>query len=94
MMPPAPPNWDDLLGQVVVLDASSPYVYVGRLAGRQGDFLLLEDVDAHDLRDAQTTREKYVLDCRKFGVHPNRKWAWIGLREVVGVSRLTDVIEC
>jgi hypothetical protein len=88
------PNWDALIGQVVVVDTSSPYVYLGVFSGRQGDFLLLADADAHDLRDTQTSREKYVLDCRRFGVHPNRKWVWVSLREVVGVSRLVDVVEC
>lgn len=86
------PSWQDLFGELVVLDLASPYVYLGRLIQRQGDFLVLQDADAHDLRDTETTREKYVLACRGHGISANRRWVWVSLREVVGVSRLDDVM--
>jgi hypothetical protein len=92
MRPSHPPQWKDLFGELVVLDLASPYVFLGRLVERQDEFLLLADADAHDLRDTQTTREKYVLACRGHGINPNRRWAWVSLREVVAVSRLNDVI--
>ncbi len=88
----ASPIVEALQGQTVVLDLASPFVYVGRLAGVRGSFLVLEDADAHDLRDAQSTREKYVREIRQHGVHPNRGRVWVGLREIVGISRLEDVI--
>lgn len=88
----AAPVWQDLMGRSVVIDTSSPYVYLGRLVDRQGDFLVLQDVDAHDLRDTQTTREKYVLDARQLGITPNRHWTWVSMREVVAISRLEDVL--
>lgn len=88
----AAPSFDDLLGQTVVLDLSSPYVYVGRLAETRGEFLLLADADVHDLRDSVTTREKYVLAVRGHGVSANRRWVWVSRREVVGISRLEDVV--
>lgn len=86
------PSWSELFGSVVVLDLASPYVYLGRLVEQQGDFLVLADADSHDLRDTQTTREKYILNSRTHGLSPNRRWAWVSLREVVGVSRLEDVL--
>jgi len=92
MEPSVVPSWQELFGQLVVLDLASPYVFLGRLVERQGEFLLLADADAHDLRDTQTTREKYVLASRGHGINPNRRWAWVSLREIVGVSRLDDVI--
>ena len=84
--------WEHLAGQCVVLDMSSPWVYLGRLVQRQAEFLLLEQVDAHDLRDTRTTRERYVLECRRHGVQANRDRAWVNLRDVVGVCRLEDVL--
>ncbi len=84
--------WDELKGAQVVLDLECPFVYVGRLLGVAGGYLLLEDADAHDLRDTPTTREKYILDCRRCGVSPNRRQVWVSLRQIVGVSRLEDVI--
>ncbi|HVU87456.1 MAG TPA: hypothetical protein VHD36_09040 [Pirellulales bacterium] len=84
--------WSQLAGHEVVLDLASHYVVLGRLLTAGADFLELQSVDVHDLRDTQTTREKYVLDCRLHGIRPNRGRAWINLREVVGISRLADVL--
>jgi hypothetical protein len=84
--------WSHLLGHEVVVDLASPYVVLGRLLATPHGFLELEHVDVHDLRDTQTTREKYVLECRLHGIRANRGRVWISLREVVGVSRLADVL--
>lgn len=84
--------WQSLHGHVVVIDMASPYVCIGRLVNEQAGYLHLEDVDLHDLRDTSTTRERYVLECRLHGVRCNRMQVWINLRDVVGVSRLEDVI--
>lgn len=86
------PIFDALFGELVVLDLSSPFVILGRLVERQGEFLVLEDADVHDLRDTQTTREKYVLASCGHGISPNRRWTWVSLREVVAISRVEDVI--
>lgn len=88
----AAPSFDDLLGQTVVIDLSSPYVYIGRFVEVKGEFLLLSDADVHDLRDTATTREKYILAVRGHGVNANRRWVWVNRREVVGISRLEDVV--
>lgn len=86
------PKFEQLFGELVVLDLSSQFVYVGRLIELQGDFLVLAEADAHDLRDSATTREKYVLAARDHGINVNRRWVWVSRREVVGVSRLADVV--
>lgn len=82
----------ELMGELVVVDARSPYVFLGRLVGESSKFLTLEDVDIHDLRDTTTTREQYVLNVRAHGIRPNRRHSLINLQEVVGISRLEDVI--
>jgi hypothetical protein len=92
MIAPVDPLLPQLIGQEVVIDLASPYVVLGRLVVARHDFLELSEVDVHDLRDTQTTREKYVLDCRRHGIRPNRGRVWISLREVVGISRLSDVL--
>lgn len=84
--------WTQLIGHEVVLDLASPFVVLGKLTAAHRDYLELEQVDAHDLRDTQTTREKYVLECRLHGVRPNRGRAWISLREIVSISKLADVL--
>jgi len=86
------PQFEHLFGEVIVVDLASPFVYLGRLVETRGDYLLLADADAHDLRDTATSREKYVLDARNHGVNANRRWVWVSQREIVGISRLDDVV--
>lgn len=83
---------EQLLGETVVIDTASPYVYLGKLVAVTAVSIELAEADCHDLRDTQTNREKYVLDCRVHGVSPNRKRAWVRLDDVVGWCRLADVI--
>ncbi len=85
-------GWSEWIGQTVVLDIASPYVYLGRLVRSDDRFLLLEEVDVHDLRDTAISREKYVLDSRRDGIRANRHQAWVALREIVGISKLDDVV--
>ena len=86
------PAFQELVGEWVVLDMGSPFVYLGRLVEHQGDYFVLADADAHDLRDTATTREKYVLAARGHGLNANRRWVWVSVRDVVGISRLDDVV--
>lgn len=88
----ATPQFEQLFGELVVIDLSSPYVYLGRLVESQGDYLLLSDADVHDLRDTATTREKYVLAARGHGINANRRWTWVSRGQIVGISRLDDIL--
>lgn len=89
------PTWDHLWGQTVVLDLESQFVYVGQLVKQELEYLVLRNADAHDLRDTPTTtREQYLLQCRRHGVVPNREWVWVSTRQIVAVSRLEDVAVC
>jgi len=81
----------ELWGQQVVLDMAAPYVFVGQLAGEDSQYLILEDADAHDLRDTSTTRDLYVLDCRRHGIQANRKRVFVQKSQVVSLSKLEDV---
>lgn len=81
-----------LVDHDVVIDLASPFVIVGRLTSLTPDSLVVEEVDVHDLRDTTTTRERYVIECAQHGVRPNRRKAWISRRDVVAISRLTDVV--
>ena len=80
------------IGKAVVVDVSSPYVYLGTLLGGDRQFLRLGDVDVHDLRDTSTTREEYVLTARRFGVSANRQQTLLRMEEVVGLSPLQSVL--
>ncbi|MDA7980208.1 MAG: hypothetical protein MPJ50_15695 [Pirellulales bacterium] len=82
----------NLVGEIIVVDTASPYVYVGRLQSLTSFSIELNEADCHDLRDSLTNREKYVMDCRVHGVSPNRQRTWVRMDEIVGWCRLNDVI--
>ncbi len=81
----------ELLEQEVVLDLQSMYVCLGRLAGYDHRYLVIEEADVHDLRETTTTREKYILDSKNYGIRANRSRVLINLNEVVAISLLQDV---
>jgi len=83
----------DLIGQRVVIDLSSPYVCLGTLRAVSELFLELEDADVHDLRDTRTTRENYVVASLRTGIKTNRNKVLIARGEIVAVARLKDVID-
>jgi len=83
---------DALVGREVVLDVSSQYVYVGKLARVDAKYIVLEQADVHDLRDTTTTRENYIVDSRRLGVRTNRERVLVRLEEIVSISALDDVI--
>ncbi len=92
MANPATFPWSEYVGQFVVLDMCSPYVILGLLQEARADWLVMGDVDVHDLRDTTTTREKYILDSRMHGIRSNRRRATVRLSDVVSISKLEDVL--
>lgn len=84
---------DEFIGEDVVIDVESQYVFLGRLEKIRPGWLTLRQADVHDLRDSKTTRELYVLDSRTDGIRVNRKKVVIPSDQVVSVSLLEDVIE-
>jgi small nuclear ribonucleoprotein (snRNP)-like protein len=86
-------GWEALAGQVVVVDTDSMFVYIGTLTEVDDQFVTLVNVDAHDVREAKSTKEQYVIDTKKYGVNPNRKEIKVRKAVVVSVSRLSDVVD-
>lgn len=83
---------ESLCGHEIVIDVSSPFVFLGTLDRVAPTFLILVEADAHDLRETSTTREAYVLDAARHGISANRKQVWVRRDEIVCVSRITDLI--
>jgi len=84
---------DYMLGKDVVIDTTTPLIYIGRLAEVGEHFITLEDVDVHDTTEGSSTKEVYCIDAKKFGIKKNRKRVLVVKRVVVSVSLLEDVIE-
>ncbi len=83
----------ELIGNNVVVDAESLFVFIGHLSEVRDRTLVLTDADVHDLRDSKTTRELYVLDSKVHGIRANRKRVLIPLNQIVSVSLLSDVVQ-
>ena len=84
--------YDQLQGREVVIDVSSQYVYLGKLAVCDDKYVVLDKADVHDLRDTTTTREVYVVDSRRLGIRANRERVFVSTAEIVSISALEDVI--
>ncbi len=84
---------EQLIGTEVVLDVTSPFVFVGTLVEFDNLYLALHNADVHDLRDTSTTREVYVLDSKRHGIRANRKRVLVRREEVVSISALDDVVD-
>ncbi len=85
-------SWRDYIGQDVVVDTDSLFVYLGTLARVDDQFIVLSDADVHDRRESPSTKEQYIMDAKRFGIKPNRREVSIRKALVVSVSRLDDVI--
>ncbi|VAX36569.1 hypothetical protein MNBD_PLANCTO02-1986 [hydrothermal vent metagenome] len=81
----------ELQNKQVVLDVTSQYVYLGKLVNIDTHYMTLEEADVHDLRDANSTRELYVLEARRHGINVNRQRVHIRLEQIVSLSALDKV---
>jgi small nuclear ribonucleoprotein (snRNP)-like protein len=85
-------GWAPLIGQIVVVDTDSRYVFMGTLDRVEEHFVVLKDVDAHERGESPSTKEQYIMDTKKFGVKPNRKEVSVRKSVVVSVSKLDDIL--
>ena len=85
-------DWANFVGQLVVVDTDSMFVYLGTLDRVEDHFVVLKDVDAHDRRESPSTKEQYIMDTKKFGVKPNRREVSIRKQMVVSISKLDDIL--
>lgn len=78
------------VGSVVVCDLDEFFLVIGTLAGVDDHHLVFESVDLHDHREANSTKEVYVIETRKVGVRVNRTRLAVPLRRLVAISRLDE----
>jgi small nuclear ribonucleoprotein (snRNP)-like protein len=82
---------EELIGEKIVVDLSSPFVCLGTLVRVDEHFLELKNADVHDLRDTDTSRENYVAASMMTGIKRNRKKVLVRRAEMIAVSLLQDV---
>ena len=81
-----------LIGQEVVIDTRTPYIYLGTFEGSTDEIITLRDVDVHDMTDARGTKELYIMSARKLGIQHNRQRVHVLIREIISISQLADVM--
>ena len=77
----------------IVLDTDSNFLYIGRLLNVTQHFVILANAEVHDRRESSTMNEKYLMDCKKFGIRSNRKKVLVRLDRVISFSLLEDVVD-
>jgi hypothetical protein len=84
---------EEMIGEKIVLDLRSEYVCLGTLASVGDHFLELKNVDLHDLRDTDTTRENYIAEAIIIGIQRTRRRILLNRNEVVAIALLADVVD-
>jgi small nuclear ribonucleoprotein (snRNP)-like protein len=85
-------SWDRFLGKSVVVDTSTPLMYLGTLREVDDTFLVLETADVHDRTEGHSTNELYALEARRTGVRANRRCVAVRKAMVASVALLDDII--
>ena len=88
----APRSIQQILGQVVVVDTDSSFIYMGRLEQADEQYLCLSEVDVHEMDGDAVSKERYIHETRRIGVRSNRKLTWVRQARVVSIARLEDVM--
>lgn len=78
-------------GQLVVCDLADHYLLVGVLDQVGPQHLAFIDADLHDHREANSTKDVYLIETRKFGVRANRNKVSIPRPLLLAISRLDDI---
>ncbi len=84
--------WQKYIGDEVVIDTASSFLYIGRLSSVDEWAVTLEDVDVHDRAEGPSTKERYVMETRRSGIRSNRKHVVVRKNMIVSFSRLVDII--
>lgn len=82
-----------LVGQPVVVDTDSYYLYVGKLESVDDAALELTGADVHDSQTTTTTRDVYIINTSKFGIKENRRRVLVRMERVLSISALADVTQ-
>lgn len=80
------------IGSTVVCDLADGFLVIGTLAAVGPQHVGFTDADLHDHKSANSPRDVYVIESRKFGVRVNRARVDVPRQLVIAVSKLEDVI--
>ncbi|MGE4159428.1 MAG: hypothetical protein AB7F75_10085 [Planctomycetota bacterium] len=82
-----------LIGQTVVVNTDSPYLFTGTLVGEDAETLVIDEVDVRDQRAQKALEDVYLLETLELGVRANRRRVHVLRSRVVSISLLADVVK-
>lgn len=80
-----------LIGETVVVDTDSEWIYIGVLKAVTPDALQLGEADAHSGGDSSSTKEVYIYETLQNGLQVNRHETFVNLGRVLSVSPLSAI---
>ena len=83
---------ESMLNQAVVLDTSTPIVYIGTLVEIASETVVLVDADVHDCRDGHANKEVYLAESALNGLAVNRRSVVVMKSAIISASRLEDIV--
>ena len=83
----------EFVGKNVVVDTSTPIIYMGKLESVDDFHLTLADCDVHDTNEGASTKELYCIEAKRHGIKQNRRRVKVRKALVASISLLEDVIE-
>lgn len=84
--------WGQFVGEEVVIDTPTRYIYLGTLVEYTDRALVLEDVDVHDSEESESTKEVYIMKAAEQGIRVNRERVVIPEHRVLSMSTLDDTV--
>lgn len=80
-----------MLNETVVLDTTTPILYIGKLVEITDGTFVLHEADMHDCRDGYANKEVYLAEAHREGVAVNRRRVVVMRSAVISVSRIADI---
>ena len=84
---------DQYLDQIVVCDLRESYLIVGRLSAYSAGHLHFTAADLHDHREANSTKDVYLIETKRYGIRQNRAKVDIPRDMLIAICRLEDIVE-
>ncbi len=84
--------WQQFVGEKVIIDTPTPYIYLGTLVRHEGGALVLKEVDVHDSDESESTKEVYIMKAADQGIRVNRKKVMVPEHRVLSISKLDDTV--
>lgn len=81
----------ELHGITVVVRTRGPRIYVGRCDSQTEQGILLLDADSHDEGQEGLSNDQFLRNASQWGHWPRIKAVEIAAREIVSVTRLSEL---